>query len=551
MTTKKITYINTNDPVSATVANKPLRQLQQETERLQSTFDATEAGNTLIYRDIPCDSAVQVGMPVYWDGSAQCCKPAYLSTELNETTNEYQTGVPADCIGLAYKKNSSYSADILIAGIVDFQELKDYFDGGTGRFYLGSTPGSLSLTPNAQAFPLGVILGTLGPCDTAYRVYVNPSYTHNLLQHQHYSIDLKANLWDQAMVDDEDVPEGAYIYNIEQDAELSKLWPPIPISAISATIDWGETYVGGREQTINKEDSLIQVNEKGIYWVGEQDIDTLFEDPKFRITIHFSKVQYSTRNAFVTSLQPDTNQPFKFVDCKGQEASAGDLYAQFTLNTETIESTNYDGKTLKQFTDDWKSEIVPAIHGISFSGNVEVTSTGTDFEYEGTTYKTGAIKLNLSPYATDTEISPQIIKVGAAQEREMYGITYLGLPSGRASSLKLKFEIPANYSSGSINFRLRMQCIDSIGGDNYATAAITYYKVSRATTPQPLNNLGNRVIACSFSRDNTDPNKMFEVESSPITVEAGDTLIVVISRASDLSYPADLAIARIQGILRI
>lgn len=552
MTKQNITYININDPVSATVANKPLSQLNRKTDRLQDQFEATAAGNTLIYRDIPCLETVQVGMPVYWDGEAQLCKPAYVTAELNETTNEYQTGKPADCIGLVYKKSSAYSADLLISGLVDFPELSNYLDGGTGRFYLGTTPGSLSLTPNVQAFPLGVALGTLGPCDTAYRVYLNPCYTNNVLAHQHYSVDLKAGNWDQVMVEDENAPNNAtYIYNIEQDEELSKLWPPIPIGAVSATIDWAETYDGGREQTINKETSLISVNEYGIYWMGSTDPSTYYVNSKFRITIHFSKVQYSNRNSFVTSLQPDTNQPFKFVNCKGQEASSGELYAQFTLNQDIIESTDYNGKTLQEFTEDWKSKMVSTVNGLSVGGNAVATSTGTSFTHDGVEYKTGAIKLDISPYAPNTELAPQIIKVGAAQEREIYGVTYLGLPAGRASSLKLKFEVPANYSAGSISFKLRMQCIAAIEG-TYASATVKYYKVARATTPQDLENLeqGEQTIACNFAQTVT-PHTMFEVESSVITVNAGDTVIVVISRSGESSYNADLAIARIQGIMNI
>lgn len=555
MTKRNISYINANDPVSAAITNKPLSQLKQETEELQSKFDATEAGNTLIYRDIPCDSSVKVGMPVYWDGEAQCCKPAYLAAELNNLTLEYETGTPADCIGLAYKKNSNYSADILIAGIVDFPALSDYLEGQTGRFYLGSAPGSLSIVPNAQAFPLGVVLGTLGPCDSAYRVYVNPSYTNNLLQHQHYSVDLKPDNWEWFSVEDEHSPANCYVYQIDDDEDLSKVWPPVPLDAISATIDWADSSetIGGKELTVNKPNSLIQINEYGIYWMGANDPAIPTTSSGFlqaRITLHFSKIRYATRNAFVTSIQPDTNQPFKFVDCRGREATSGDLYAQFTLNKEVVDSTDYDGYTLKQITDDWKSEMVPTVNGLYVSGNASVRGSKT-FTYRDKTYYAGAVKLDISPYAANTEIAPQIIKVGAAQEREVYGITYLGLPAGRSSSLRLKFEIPANYSENPVSFKLRMQCIASIEG-TYADATIKYYKVARATTAQDLQNLevGAQTIACEFAKT-VEPHTMFEVESSAITIDPGDTVIVTISRESENSYNADLAIARIHGILNV
>lgn len=311
--------------------------------------------------------------------------------------------------------------------------------------------------------------------------------------------------------------------------------------------------IGGKELTVNKESSLIHITDAGIFWMAASpEIPTGGSGYKVaRVTLHFSKVQYSTRNSVVTSLQPDTNQPFKFVDCKGKESTGGDLYAQFTLNQEEVEDTEYKGTALKQFTEDWKSEITPVVHGIHVNGNVSPTSTST-FTYNGVTYNSGAIKLDLSPYAPNTEIAPQIIKVGAAQEREVYGITYLGLPAGRSSSLRLKFEIPGNYSESPISFKLRMQCIATIGGGSYATATVSYYKVCRANTVRDIENLATETeINCPFTRPSDEPHKMFEVESSSITVNAGDTVIIIIYRDADTSYNADLAIARINGILNI
>lgn len=559
MTTKKITYINNNDPVSAPVANTPIQELKRETDKLSSKLETAEAGNILVYRDIPCDPTGKIGMPVYWDGVAQCCKPAYVSTELNNLTQEYETGEPADCIGLIYRKNSEYSADIVIAGIVDFPEISAYLEGGTGRFYLGSSPGSLSLIPNAQAFPLGVVLGTLGPCDDAYRVYINPSYTNTLLQHQHYSVDLKPDNWEWFSVEDEHSPSNCYVYQLEDDEELSRLWPPIPLGAVSATVDWADDSesIGGKELTINKPSSLLQINEYGIYWMGADNpaipaISNGFKQA--RITLHFSKVRYATRNAFVTSLRPDTNQPFKFVDCRGKESTAGELYAQFTLNQTVVKDTKYNGIALKQFTEDWKSEQTPVVNGLRINGNAVAIGTN-DFNYEDNTYQAGAVSIDLSPYAPNTELAPQIIKVGAAQEREIYGITYLGLPAGRSSSLKLKFEVPANYSERPLTFKLRMQCIASSAyteETTYASATVSYYKVARATTPKDLENLeqGASVIPCEFNKI-VQPHTMFEVESSEIQLNAGDTVIVIISRDNSSSYNADLAIARIHGILNI
>lgn len=578
MSYKNITYINNGDAVSAAVANTPIHQLKKETEQLQDKFDTTEAGNTLIFRDIPCDSAVMVGMPVYWDTDSQQCKAAYIQAELNETTKEYISSKSSDCIGLVYRKNSAYSADILVSGLLSFPAVSEALGGNTGKFYLGVTPGSLTCNAISHAFPLGVALGPLGKCDDQYWIYFNPCFTNNVFQHQHFSVDLVCQIvesldqegWIPLAGTDIVAPTGAkYMYNMAN-GELSKLWAPIPITAISATVDWAfpSESVGGKELTINKEHSLLKITEDGIYWMSEHLIPVEGEPSapevhvdfvkEFRLTLHFSKIRYANRLEFVTNLRPYNNHPFKFVNCKGEEASSGDLYVQFTLQDDPITGTNYDGLSLRRFTDDWKSEVLPSVHGIHLTGNGSI-----DYDEEDTSvrkyivrengidveYYAGNLKLNLSPYAANTEISPQIIKVGAAQEREYKGITYLGLPNGRDSSLRLKFEIPANYCAGSCTFKLRMQCLASSGGQ-YAKANITYLILPRGNSL--LANLDDGDLPCNFPTAEVTAQSSFEVESDPITVAVGDTVIITISRPNSLSaYPADLAIARINGILNV
>ena len=561
MSYKNITYINTGDAVSAAVANTPLQQLKQETEQLQDKFDTTEAGNTLIFRDIPCDTSVTIGMPVYWDTDSQQCKAAYIQAELNETTKEYVSSKSSDCIGLVYRKNSAYSADILVSGLVSFPAVSTQLSGDTGKFYLGASPGTLTCTAIAHAFPLGVALGPLGRCDEQYWVYFNPCFTNNVFQHQHFTVDLKLDIITDVYKEgwialDNDTSGAYYSYNMA-DGKLSKVWPPVPFSAVAAVVDWADSdeTVGGKELTINKPDSLLRITEDGIYWMDSTLPSGSNGFKQARITLYFSKIRYANRLEFVTSLQPFEDHPFKFVNCRGEEAVSGDLYAQFTLKDEPIAGTTYDGLSLRRFTDDWKSELLPSVHGIHLSGNGSITLDDNTRTYSvnengvNVEYVAGNLKLNLSPYAANTEISPQIIKVGAAQEREYKGITYLGLPNGRDSSLRLKFEIPANYCANKCTFKLRMQCLASSGGQ-YAKANITYLALPRGNSS--LSDILEEDLPCNFPTTTVTAQSSFEIESDPITVTVGDTLIIIISRPNGLSaYPADLAIARINGILNV
>ncbi len=566
MTRRNITYINPKDPVSASVTNKPLQELKRETDALQAKIETVDAGNAIIYKSIPCDSSVKVGMPVYWDNTNQCCKPAYVSSELSSLTGEYVTGTPADCIGLAYNKDSAQAVDILISGLVELPEVQTYLKGDSGRFYLGNQAGTLTCTPCSHAFPLGVAIGALGPCDRTYKVYFNPSYTNSLLQHQHFSIEL-APVRDTAeeraipgwssysqQYDDDAPTDSVYLYNLEAHEELNKLWPPIPMYAVSVMVEWvSDETVGAKEITVNEADSLIRVTQDGIYWMSSTYLP--FTTPTSdgctnakKVTLNFSKIRYANRMDFVTSLQPDTNQPFKFVDCKGQEANSGDLYAQFTLKDNPVISEDHDGWAVKKFRDDWKTEKVAVVNALKVNGNASVT--GTHQLEDG--YYAGELNLVISPFAGDTEISPQIVKVGAAQEREIYDVTYLGLPSGRNSSLRLKFEIPSNYVASDVDctFKLRMQCIAPISGQ-YPSVSTSLIRIPRANTEAiPITNIVQQELTWTMPSSVTE-GTIFEVESTSTTIKAGDTIIVIISRSSTSGYSADMAIARIHGVINV
>lgn len=554
-----------SDPVNASVANKPHKQLERRTDDLKQRLDSVSAGQALILYDATVASSTSVGMPVFWNTSTQQFEAAYASVSRDSVTNEYALSASAHCVGVIYTKNSSTSADIILSGIASIPDIKDILGDGSGAFYLSNTAGGLTFDKTSLVIPVGQVLGNCSYCDDAYRVLVHPTCQDDRFLHLHYSADLTPTLvtsdtlsgWQEVTGADTDAPTGAtFKYNLDADTNLKKLWPPIPIDAVSCTADWASATetVGGHDLTVNKTDSLVKINSSGIYWMSSSVVPytatpNVSNNRKFRVTLHFSKIQYMNRFGVVTSLRPATNQPFSFVNYDGEESYAGDLYAKFTLKDQEVVDTSYDGKVLRGFTDEYKQSTTKAIHGIksvdsSITVNSDVTFlSGTD------TYNAGLVTLTGSAFPANYEVSPQIVKLGDANERELLGITYMGLPYNRNSSLGLKFEIPANYGTG-ISMKLRFMFLAPITG-TYPELTIIAKRVARpSSTAISISGLTETTLTCATAVS-VSASTVFEAETDEFEVTAGDVVIITVSRSSTGSpaYTSDAGIVRINGIL--
>lgn len=564
--TKNISYITPGEPVSASVTNRPARQIAQRTDHLRGILDAIEAGQALVLREVPVEEEVRVGSPVYWNAETSRLERSYVSASARCNTGDMELDTCASCLGLISYKHSATSADLVMFGVVDLPEIRDFIPAGSGRFYLGTNPGAMTLERPPIPCVVGTILGPTDACDTRMNVYVHPGDGERVFRHVHYSHTLIKSFWKAASAF-EKAPSGAvYGYSVAEDDDLRSVFPPIPIESCSFTIDWdgnmpsdaedsviAETF-GAREIPINVENALIRVNNDGIWWMSDSlqpDMETNSPDTQpyraFRVSIHYSRITYGNQNVYVTRLQPDTGQPFRFVNCYGEEAKSGDLYAQFTLASEKVETTDLTGTSLKQINEQWQQEIVPTIHAIRAAGN-GLRFSGTDYEYGGVKYKCGLVTVKSLPYSDDYELRPQIVKLAESLESEYNGIQYLGLPYSRTSSFTMKMEVPGVFGEN-LKLKMRFTFLSKLAG-TYPELTLSYMRLPRPKSGAVSLTGRTAFTTCGLDTNiSVQTNSIFEVESDEIAVDEGDTLIFMLKRVASSAYASDAGVIRATGIL--
>ena len=280
-------------------------------------------------------------------------------------------------------------------------------------------------------------------------------------------------------------------------------------------------------------------------------------DPRPRIMrerLLMSKIQFSTGLNCVTSLRPYPNHPFRFVDCRDKEAYNGDLYAQFTLKEDPLYINEYEGYAVRRFNDDWKQEIVPAINGISISGStISVPYSTNTFNVDDKTYHRGLVDIKVSPL-DGSEISPQIMKLGDALEREYNGIMYVGFPRDRESSILAKFEIPEIFE-GKVVFSSLFY--SSVSG-TYPALSCQYQIIRKPIQDElvPVNTLVFNNLAWDTTTGTTaidaQPTSAFNINTVALDVTGGDTVVLKLTRLNTgVTYGGDAGIIRLNGVLHI
>lgn len=276
------------------------------------------------------------------------------------------------------------------------------------------------------------------------------------------------------------------------------------------------------------------------------------KDPRvMREKLYMSKTQFSNTLNCVTSLRPYAGHPFEFVNCRGVKSYAGDLYAKFTLADVEVDITDYDGKTMRRFNDRYEQEITPAVNAISIAGTTIRAESNVDpIVINDKTYYRGLTDIIVDPL-NNSEISPQIMKLGDALEREYDGIMYVGFPRDRESSILAKFEIPAIFT-GSILFSTLFY--SSIYGE-FPSIICEYKILKKPSTSINLSGMNWDRLYWDTGTDTTvrtvTANSAFNLVTDLVKVNPGDTFILRLTRSTEgAAYSGDAGIIRINGVLR-
>lgn len=304
-----IKHITPGEPVQADVVNRPDRSLEQRTEYLKDRLDASELGRAIFEMDATVASDVLPGQPVYWNWSTNRYEKALVAVEQDAETQVFTVQPSSDCVGMCYAKKAADRADIVLHGLVVFNDLTNSI-GETvepGKYYLSAVEaGKLSKQKPPVTVVVCHVQGPRDNCSDKLRVIVMPQARDYVEEHTHYRFDLfakpcgtntvyvgddneqhhridnaNADLqgWlpadheafrrDPADPDTNYAPAGAVFgYNLKTHKALNRVWPPIPIQSVSMIWDKGANLVGATEIPLGGS-GLAVCDVNGIWWMSD------------------------------------------------------------------------------------------------------------------------------------------------------------------------------------------------------------------------------------------------------------------------------------------
>ena len=189
----QIKIIQDGEQVNACVANRPIKELSDQTEYLKEQVSNLDpASGRIIFANASLDSSVNKGNFVYYNSSTGTFFPALAANEIG-LSGQYTVTPSSYVVGLVVSKSSSTIGNILSIGQFSLSEfsldpnllVEDSSDVpfSEGRYYLSrTTPGRMTLVPNAPSVQLGYF--------TTTKCFVSPLQKDLFESHFHYRIPI-------------------------------------------------------------------------------------------------------------------------------------------------------------------------------------------------------------------------------------------------------------------------------------------------------------------------------------------------------------------------
>jgi len=324
-------------------------------------------------------------------------------------------------------------------------------------------------------------------------------------------------------------PDGAkFGYNLAQHPELQKVWPPnpsgsvyleqngygLPINATerpTAIIDcsglwwmencygaapWAPSYPECESSSSSQSFGPDPSTSSGepeyhchtpLEYLG---LDDTWLDEK-RLILWYSKMVYKTDPNVVNELSPlsDTT-PIRYVDCDGNEASAGRIFSYLDLSLLEVEEPVAGIAVVKSFSTD-KVQRGPAVIGLKAGTGAEVVGVGTedtDWSVDDEGFYHGDLQVQLEDTTGDPK-EYQITIVALNDILEAYDSAnlfyYLHFPAGRPSSMRGRVEIPRLGLSSPLELQLWFWFVGRSAGAIPALEA-TYRRYAQPTAATAL-----------------------------------------------------------------
>lgn len=619
----QVRHVQKGSPVTAGNTSRATRDLEQQTRALREQLSQATLGQNLVLTAQPLDPDVLDGHVVYWNDDTQRYEQALAGVTNDSATGMLVPTAAADALAIVIAKQSATVGTLLLLGVAtltatQLTNLTGEAIPSPGRYYLsGMTPGTVVHQRPPVSVAVLYLLGPADACETGGAVFVLPQMRDFLEDHVHYKFELTAapagthvppDTGDVHVITDADsalpgwlpadhaifdgnAPAGAkFGYNLSADTAVGNAWPPIPTeNAVLELYTPDNTAAFPLAGRVLPE--YVKFTRYGIWWMSDCEGEVPWaatlnttvssslsvsssagECPTptdMRLILSFVKMTFLTDKTVVTSLQGATDHPIEFVNCNGEPATTGDLYAQLILQALYGPNEAYGGQVLKEIIDGklsfgrgWVAEGL-----ISNSDELTITSTHSraldpTLPVSGSNPRVhqGITTLTLQLDPIDRELNPQIVRLSDVLESEFRGMDYLGFPEDRDSSVRMRYDIPSVGLPLAAKFKVRTQVFGLAAGVLPALT-MTYRRITRPTenTPTPIVDswtaMTYDVVTPSDDADGAGGDlaagELIEVESDGIDIEAGETILVVLARAADAApaFDAEVGVLLAKGII--
>ena len=552
--------IQNGEAVDSTVTNRPIGDLAERTEYLKAMFSTAGVGTGSFDYDAPCTPDVFEGAAVYWNGATQQYDLGLAALSYNSAGNYGSYTDSSYIVGICIAKLSNQRGVIAMNGRVDEVDFSTSTGGviEPGPYYLSMTAAG-HMTLDKPAVGVLVMFGMTSSGPTSGSAMVMATFKNLVEDHIHYAVDLATATgvastvqgWVAAAdpIFNGLAPVGAvYGYNISQDTKVDDLFPFVPSESTYYDLDG----LGSQGK--------IFTDNNGIWWM---DAGTDPSDSTL-INTYFIKMTTKTSNTTVTSLTPGDDQPIRFVDCYGNDATTGDLRALLDLVFNLGVDDTVGWKVFKELTGTNQFQRGPVVESVT-SNSLDISfvqggDEGDEDQGEDTASgKAGQLIIDYTPAELGRENPSTIVALYNARE-ESYEtgteeIPYLALPEVEFSRISYRFDIPSvGLTSPTYTLTFWSWVMATIGalpgGTDLPALAIQYKVISKAdgtvrptlssgfSAPQPLVYApnGSGMVA----------NQYVYGSVTGIVVEPGDQVYVIVSRNStgNDGYGGDVGLLR-------
>jgi hypothetical protein len=536
------------EQVKPTVANRYPGQINERAEYLKHMLETISDKSALILWEVPVKSDVEEKDAVFYNSATEQYEKAIVAMETDSTLGQLVASPSTYAVGVVHSKLTSTLANIVIYGKMPDMDLEDT---SPGLLYLSQTEAGKLVN---QSPPVSIVLGMLFSDGS---MMVMPQYKDLLESHVHYRFELvcedAADETEEGwLAADHEIfegkaPEGAILgYNISANESLSSVFPPIPVS--SAVVVLYDEEIGTFLDATGS-CKTVSITEDGVWLMEDMEwSSSSSECPVQRMELYFTKMNFKTGDSIVTEIHPAVGSPVTVTDINGDEASIGKVYVginhEFTEGLASSAWGDYaykeiDGLLLK------KGHVVSGITSLSPS---LVLSGGTAVNVNGTIYRKGAVALDyVAPGDLSREGAVELIALDNATEVIYQGALYVGMPTGKESSITLRIGLGQNLPE---NAELSFEIIAlGRGAGTLPDLDLSYRRVVHpGSSAVSLTDLDTVDVEGAFTFGAVLANQYRAAQSTGFAVADEDIIFATITRNID-GYSSDMGLLRIKYII--